>query len=63
MNYILIKHLYPPIIVHKKTRKEYLEVMRTADKSKPSEFNIKDYKDLVQFNAQEFIDTYWSTFL
>lgn len=37
--------------------------MRTADKSKPSEFNIKDYKDLVQFNAQEFIDTYWSTFL
>ncbi|MFA6023338.1 MAG: Fic family protein [Candidatus Pacearchaeota archaeon] len=63
LNYILIKHLYPPMIVHKKTKKEYLEVMRTADKSKPAESKIEDYADLIQFNAQEFIDTYWNTFL
>lgn len=63
LNYILIKNLYPPMIVHKKTRKEYLEAMRTADKSKLTESKIEDYKDLIQFNAQEFIDTYWNIFL
>ena len=63
LNYILIKNNYPPLIVHKKTRKEYLEALRSADKSSLTNYKKEDYYDLIQFNAQEFIDTYWNSFL
>ncbi|PIZ82914.1 hypothetical protein COX97_02505 [Candidatus Pacearchaeota archaeon CG_4_10_14_0_2_um_filter_05_32_18] len=63
LNYILIKNNYPPLIVHKKTRKEYLEALRSADKSSLTSYKKEDYYDLIQFNAQEFIDTYWNSFL
>ena len=33
MNFILLKNKFPPMIIHKKTRKEYLESMREADMS------------------------------
>ncbi|MBI2629183.1 Fic family protein [Candidatus Pacearchaeota archaeon] len=63
LNYILIKNHYPPMIVHKKTRNEYLDSLRSADKSKLTNFKLEEYKNLVQFNAQEFINTYWDIFL
>ncbi|HLD98378.1 MAG TPA: Fic family protein [Candidatus Nanoarchaeia archaeon] len=63
LNYILIKNNYPPLIVHKKTRKEYLESLRNADKSSLTSYKKEDYSNLIQFNAQEFIDTYWNSFL
>jgi hypothetical protein len=51
------------MIIHKKTRKEYLEMLRLADKSNLTNFKKEDYSNLIQFNAQEFIDTYWNSFL
>lgn len=63
LNYILLKNGYPPMIIHKKTRREYLEAMRTADKSGPKGCEIIDYFELVQFNADEFTESYWSIFL
>lgn len=61
--YILLRNKYPPIIIHKKTRKEYLEALRKADKSGLQEFNTDNYLDLVQFCADELIEGYWNLFL
>jgi Fic family protein len=63
MNYILLNKDYPPIIIHKKTRKEYLEAMRIADKSDLTKFENKDYSELIGFCANELISSYWDLFL
>jgi Fic family protein len=63
LNYILLRNDYPPLIIHKKTRAEYLEVLRKADKSGLNKAERIDYLDLVQFTAQEMLDTYWNIFL
>jgi fido (protein-threonine AMPylation protein) len=63
LNYILLKQGYPPLIIHKKTRKEYLDAMRKADKSVLNKAEKGDYSQLITFNAQEMIDSYWSIFL
>lgn len=62
MNFILLKNNYPPTIIHKKTRKEYLEVMREADECDLWKFNEK-YNNLINYGAEEFIETYWNIFL
>lgn len=62
MNLILMSNIFPPIIIHKKTRKEYLEAMREADNSDLWAVN-EDYADLIDYGADEFIETYWSLFL
>ncbi|MFA5856508.1 MAG: Fic family protein [Candidatus Pacearchaeota archaeon] len=62
-NYILLKNNYPPIIIHKKTRDLYLEFLRKADNSNLTKFSIKDYEDLIKFNMDEFIESYWNNFL
>ena len=63
LNYILLKNNYSPIIIHKKSRKEYLEALRLADKSNLTEVKKEDYKKLIEFNAEEMIETYWNIFL
>src|SRR3989339_731956 len=63
LNYILITKNYPPLIIHKSARKDFLEVMRKADKSELKSFDVKDYFELVQFSAYELIDSYWGIFL
>jgi len=63
LNYILMNKNYPPLIIHKATRKEYLEAMRKADNSELTQSEIRDYLDLVQFNADEMINGYWNIFL
>ena len=63
LNYILMKNNYPPMIIHKKVRKEYLEAMRIADKSGLEKVEIENYSRLVEFNAAEFIGSYWGLFL
>jgi len=63
LNYILIRNSYPPLIIHKKTRQDYLEVLRSADKSDPSKLRKEDYLRLVQFVADELAGSYWSAFL
>lgn len=63
LNYILMKNDYPPIIIQKRTRADYLEALRRADKSDPSKIEINDYKNLIQFTADELISGYWNIFL
>ncbi len=63
LNYILMIKNYPPLIIHKATRREYLEAIRKADNSELNKSEVKDYFDLVQFNANEMIDGYWNIFL
>jgi len=63
LNYILLNNNYPPLVVHKKTRAEYLEALKKADKSSLTKFLKEDYFSLVQFIADEMIISYWNIFL
>jgi Fic family protein len=63
LNYILLKNNYPLLIVHKKTRTDYLEVLRKADKSGLNKTEQEDYFTLVQFVSDELINGYWGIFL
>jgi Fic family protein len=63
LNFILLKNNYPPMIIYKKYREEYLDFMRKADESSPESSEKKDYSDLVQFNAKQMSESYWNIFL
>ncbi len=63
LNYIILKNNYSPLIIQKKTRSDYLDVLRIADESDPSKAEKKDYYKLVQFTADEMIANYWNLFL
>lgn len=63
LNCILIKNNYPPIIIRKKFRNEYLDALKVADKSGLMNFERKDYFSLIQFAAKEFTEGYWGLFL
>src|SRR3989344_2858796 len=62
INYILLKSNLPPTIIHKKTRKEYLESMREADKCDLWKVSER-YNDLIDYGIEEFLGTYWNIFL
>ncbi len=63
LNYILIKNNYPPLIIRNKNRDKYLKAMRKADNSNLFKTKSEDYFELVQFVADEMINSYWSIFL
>ena len=63
VNYILLKNNLPPTIIHKKTRKEYLEAMREADECDLWKVDEKKYRDLIDYGISEYTDTYWNIFL
>jgi len=63
MNYILMKNNYPPLIVHNKTRMQYIEALGDADKSKPNENEKKDYNSIIEYISDEMINYYWDFFL
>jgi len=63
LNYILLNHLYPPVIVHRKQRTEYLNALGKADKVGLTALESKSYLPLMQFIIQEMIDEYWNLFL
>jgi|SRR3989344_3408791 len=63
LNFILLSNNYPPLIVHKKKRDEYLQTLRSADLSDLTKANKEHYKKLVDFIAEEMVDTYWNIFL
>jgi len=62
MNYILMKKDYSPMIIHKKTRKEYLEAMRKTDEANLWKVD-EEYSNLISYCIYEFIETYWNLFL
>ena len=63
LNFILLKNNYPPMIIYKKYREEYLNSMRKADESGPEKSEKKDYFDLIEFNAKQMSESYWNIFL
>ena len=63
LNYILLKNNYPPLVIHTKKRKEYLDALRTADKSDLFKLDNENYQKLIDFIVAEMTETYWNLFL
>jgi Fic family protein len=63
MNFILLQNNFPPLIIHKKTRANYLEAMREADEVDLWKIDKKKYDSLISYCIDEFIETYWNIFL
>lgn len=63
LNMLLLKQGYPPIIIRKRDRAEYLDVLRKADASDITQAEPAKYKPLVEFAASELVETYWDIFL
>lgn len=62
MNYILIKNNYPPLIIPKKKRHDYLDTLSNADKTDLKNKDPKYYKELINYLAKELISSYWNNF-
>jgi len=54
-NWLLIKNNYPPLIITKKNRDEYLTALEASDKR-------TDYKPLIDFLLKEYEKGYWDNF-
>ena len=65
MNHILILNKYPPVVVNRKDRKEYLDTMSIADKAiKKSLISIDiTYDKLTSFVSYQLQQSYWDIFL
>jgi Fic family protein len=65
MNKILIDLNYPPIVIDKRDRLEYIDKMNKADKStKKNLVSISDeYKPLIEFVLAQTTKSYWDIFL
>lgn len=63
MNFILLKMGYPPIIIRKKYRTDYLNALSKADEKNLFSKETKQYKALVQFSVNELVTNYWNNFL
>ena len=62
LNYILMQNNYPPVIISKIKRVEYLKNLSFCDAILLNETK-KDYFKLVSFVAKESIASYWNFFL
>ena len=66
MNLILLRKGYPPLLVLKTLRKEYLSVMSEADNALKKDLlslNMEQYQRLFSFMGKQSTKTYWNTFL
>jgi len=66
MNYILYLNSFPPFVVSRRFRKEYLDAMNKADpslKKNLAEINKKYYQSLINFMYSQFKLSYWDNFL
>ncbi|MFH1071864.1 MAG: Fic family protein [Nanoarchaeota archaeon] len=65
MNHLLMQHLYPPLVVNRKDRKEYLGAMNAADKVvQKSLIRVnEEYEQLTHFMTSQLQQSYWDVFL
>jgi Fic family protein len=65
MNHILMLHSYPPVVVNRKDRKEYLNAMNAADQAiKKSLVRTSiEYKKIINFMSIQLQQSYWDIFL
>ena len=61
LNLILLKHGYPPLIIEKKSRVEYLDALSTCDNIDLDKAG-PEYTRLVEFIAWGMVNSYWSIF-
>lgn len=62
LSYMLLKKGYPPLIIRKTKRSEYLDAMEKADKAGIKDKDPKHYKTLIEFLAKELSENYWNNF-
>jgi len=62
MNYYLVKKGHPPMIVSKKKRSKYLEILSKADKAELTKIEAKHYKPLIKYFSEELIESYWQNY-
>jgi Fic family protein len=62
-NDILLKSDYPPVIILKKERTQYLEALREADEIDLFKIGEREYQPLVHIVADHLIKSYWNIFL
>jgi Fic family protein len=63
MNYMLIQSGFPPIVIQKKNRKEYLNSLGDGNGVDLDKVDEKKFEPLVNFICNEMITSYWSNFL
>ncbi|MBU0461647.1 MAG: Fic family protein [archaeon] len=63
MNHLLLKHDYPPLIIRKKNRTEYLDKLHKADECALTKNSPEHYNALLTLTADEMTNTYWMVFL
>ncbi|MBT7706133.1 Fic family protein [archaeon] len=66
LNHILDLENYPPTIITKRFREDYMSVMNDADKALTkslTNIDSKEYKKLIGFSVSEFKSSYWDIFL
>lgn len=63
LNVILLNKGYPPIIIRKKRRTNYLQNLNNADKCELTKTDLSCYKELIKFTSEEMNENYWNIFL
>jgi len=63
MNYMLLNSGFPPMIIQKKNRSTYLDVLGQANDVIIDHLDEKKYKGLVEFVVEEMVANYWNLFL
>ncbi|MFH1072537.1 MAG: Fic family protein [Nanoarchaeota archaeon] len=63
MNSILLQHDSPPIIIRKKNRTAYLDVLHKADHCPITRADKNHYAELLEFATNEYKENYWNIFL
>ncbi|MBI2669375.1 Fic family protein [Candidatus Woesearchaeota archaeon] len=66
LNWILLTHHYPAMIIPQTLRETYLRLMNEADQGLEKSLlsrEMKHYQPLFRFMVTEFKKTYWNTFL
>ena len=61
--YILIKEKYPPLIIKKSRRADYLDALAKGNNIDLNNIEPKFYNKLVNYIAEELIDSYWNNFM
>lgn len=62
LNYMLLLHEYPPTIIKKKNRSEYLAALAKGDRTAIDIIDPAIFKELVNYVGAELVDSYWNNF-
>lgn len=60
--YMLMRKGYPPVIIRKSRRGDYLDKMAKGNNADFESIDPKYFRDLVNYLAEELINSYWNNF-